>query len=190
MAFPSPGGRKRGRFQPQTNDKHRINERIRVPQVRLIDDVGNQVGIVDTKKAYFMAKDKGLDLVEVSPNSKPPVCKILDYGKFKYEQKKKEQLAKKNQVTIKVKEVQMRPNTDSHDLDYKFKNVKGFLEAGDKAKVTMMFRGRQITNTEVGHELMARLAEHVESVGHVESAAKMEGRKMIMVLAPGPKKKS
>jgi translation initiation factor IF-3 len=115
----------------QNKDEHRINERIRVPQVRLIDEKGEQVGVVDTREALQMARDRGLDLMEVSAASSPPVCKICDYGKFKYEKKKKEHEARKKQTVIKVKEIQLRPQTEEHDLDYKFKNAKQFLEDGD-----------------------------------------------------------
>ncbi len=180
----------RDRYQNQNKDEHRINERIRVPQVRLIDEQGNQVGVVPTHQALQMARERGLDLMEVSPNAQPPVCKICDYGKFKYEKKKKEQLAKKKQTVIKVKEVQLRPQTEEHDLQYKFKNIRTFLEEGDKAKITIMFRGREITYVDQGYKMMAQLVEMVKDVGFVEAPAKLEGKKLIMVLAPGSKKTS
>jgi translation initiation factor IF-3 len=170
-------------------DEHRINERIRVPQVRLIDHVGAQIGVVDTAQAMQMARDVGLDLVEISPNAAPPVCKILDYGKFKYEKKKKDHDAKKKQVVVKVKEVQLRPNTDEHDLAYKFKNVRTFLEEGDKAKVTMMFRGREVAYVENGHKVMRRMLEELGDLAVVEAPAKLEGKKLIMVVGPNPKAK-
>jgi translation initiation factor IF-3 len=170
-------------------DEHRINERIRVPQVRLIDHVGAQIGVVDTAQAMQMARDVGLDLVEISPNAAPPVCKILDYGKFKYEKKKKDHDAKKKQVVVKVKEVQLRPNTDEHDLAYKFKNVRTFLEEGDKAKVTMMFRGREVAYVENGHKIMRRMLEELGDLAVVEAPAKLEGKKLIMVVGPNPKAK-
>jgi translation initiation factor IF-3 len=170
-------------------DEHRINERIRVPQVRLIDHEGNQVGVVDTPQAMQMARDVGLDLVEISPNAAPPVCKILDYGKFKYEKKKKDHEAKKKQVVVKVKEIQLRPNTDEHDIAYKFKNVRTFLEEGDKAKITMMFRGREVAYVENGRKLLARLIEELGDLAVVEANAKLEGKKLIMVLGPNPKYK-
>ncbi len=175
----------------QSKDEHRINERIRVPQVRLIDEKGGQVGVVDTRQALQMARDKGLDLMEISPNASPPVCKILDYGKFKYEKKKKEQQAKKKQTVIKVKELQLRPQTEQHDLDYKFKNVRQFLVDGDKAKITIMFRGREIAYVDQGHKIMAQLQEVVKDVAVVEAPPKLDGKKLIMVLAPAataPKK--
>ncbi|MBS1961262.1 MAG: translation initiation factor IF-3 [Bdellovibrionales bacterium] len=197
---PSIGGG--GGFQPRpafrgprrdltkfNTDEHRINERIRVPQVRLIDHEGNQVGVVGTPEALQMAKDAGFDLVEISPNATPPVCKILDYGKFKYEKKKKDHEAKKKQVVVKVKEVQLRPNTDEHDLAYKFKNVRTFLEEGDKAKITMMFRGREVAYVESGHKTMRRLIEELGEMAIVEAPPKLEGKKLIMVIGPNPKYK-
>lgn len=173
-------------FNPPNKDEHRINERIRVPQVRLIDENGAQVGIVPTYEALSMARDRGLDLMEISPNAQPPVCKICDYGKFKYEKKKKEHEARKKQTVIKVKEVQLRPQTDDHDLDYKFKNIRQFLEDGDKAKVTVMFRGREITYSEQGFKMMRQLQEMVKDVAVVEAPPKLEGKKLIMILAPAP----
>ncbi|OFZ02197.1 MAG: translation initiation factor IF-3 [Bdellovibrionales bacterium GWC1_52_8] len=168
----------------QNKDEHRINERIRVPEVRLIDENGGQVGVVSTREALQMARDRGLDLMEVSPNAQPPVCKICDYGKFKYEKKKKEHIAKKKQTVIKVKEIQLRPQTEEHDLDYKFKNVRTFLEDGDKAKISIMFRGREITYVEQGFKMMRQLEEQVKDIAIVEAPPKLEGKKLIMVLAP------
>jgi translation initiation factor IF-3 len=157
-----------------------------VPQVRLIDEKGNQVGIVPTQEALQMARERGLDLMEVSPNAQPPVCKICDYGKFKYEKKKKEHEAKKKQTVIKVKEIQLRPQTEEHDLEYKFKNVRTFLEEGDKAKITIMFRGREITYVDQGFKIMKQLSEMVKDIAIVEATPKLEGKKLIMVLAPAP----
>ncbi|MGZ3709419.1 MAG: translation initiation factor IF-3, partial [Bdellovibrionota bacterium] len=185
-SFPRPRFPRR-EFNQHNKDEHRINERIRVPEVRLIDEVGNQVGVVRTFEALQMARDKGLDLMEISPNASPPVCKICDYGKFKYEKKKKEHQARKKQTVIKVKEVQLRPQTDTHDRDYKFRNVRTFLEEGDKAKITIMFRGREITYVDQGFKIMKDLAEMVKDVGYVEASPKLEGKKLIMVLAPGKK---
>lgn len=188
-SFPRPRF-PRGSIPNQNKDEHRLNERIRVPQVRLIDEHGNQVGVVPTYEALQMARDRGLDLMEVSPNAQPPVCKICDYGKFKYEKKKKEQTAKKKQTVIKVKEIQLRPQTEEHDLDYKFRNVRQFLEDGDKAKITIMFRGREITYVDQGFKIMKQLVELVKDVGVVEAPPKIEGKKLIMVLAPGSQKKT
>src|SRR4051812_8210345 len=188
-SFPRPRF-PRGPVPNQSKDEHRLNERIRVPQVRLIDEKGEQVGVVDTREALQMARDRGLDLMEISPNAQPPVCKICDYGKFKYEKKKKEHIAKKKQTVIKVKEVQLRPQTEEHDLDYKFRNVRQFLIDGDKAKITIMFRGREITYVDQGFKIMRQLADQVKDVGIVEAPPKIEGKKLIMVLAPGTAKKS
>ena len=182
-SFPRPRF-PRGPVPNQNKDEHRINERIRVPQVRLIDEKGEQVGVVDTREALQMARDRGLDLMEVSPNSSPPVCKICDYGKFKYEKKKKDHDARKKQTVIKVKEIQLRPQTEEHDLDYKFKNAKSFLEDGDKVKITIMFRGREITYAENGFKMMRQLADQVKDIASVESHPKLEGKKLIMILSP------
>ncbi|MEO5968761.1 MAG: translation initiation factor IF-3 [Bdellovibrionia bacterium] len=188
-SFPRPRF-PRGPIPNQNKDEHRLNERIRVPQVRLIDEKGNQVGVVQTFEALQMARERGLDLMEVSPNAQPPVCKICDYGKFKYEKKKKEQVAKKKQTVIKVKEIQLRPQTEEHDLDYKFRSVRQFLIDGDKAKITIMFRGREITYVDHGFKIMKQLADLVKDIGSVESPPKIEGKKLIMVLAPGASKKT
>jgi translation initiation factor IF-3 len=159
-----------------------------VPQVRLIDEKGNQVGVVDTREALQMARERGLDLMEVSAASSPPVCKICDYGKFKYEKKKKEHDARKKQTVIKVKEVQLRPQTEDHDLDYKFRNIRTFLEEGDKAKITVMFRGREIQYAEQGFKMMRDLVKRTEDIAVVEAPPKLEGKKLIMILAPSGKK--
>jgi len=183
--FPRPRPA-RGAMPPPSKDEHRINERIRVPQVRLIGENGEQLGIVPTFDALRMARDRGLDLMEVSPNAQPPVCKICDYGKFKYEKKKKDHEARRKQTVIKVKEIQLRPRTDQHDLEYKFKNIRTFLEEGDKAKITMMFRGREVTYVDQGHKMMRELAQQVEDIAIIEAPAKLEGKKLIMILAPNP----
>src|SRR5688500_7430741 len=176
-SFPRPRPT-RGPLPHQNKDEHRINERIRVPQVRLIDEKGEQVGVVPTHQALQMARERGLDLMEVSPNAQPPVCKIVDYGKFKYEKKKKEHIAKKKQTVIKVKEIQLRPQTEEHDLQYKFKNIRQFLEDGDKAKITIMFRGREITYVDQGYKIMKQLAEMVKDIATVEATPKLEGKKL------------
>ncbi len=189
-SFPRPRPAIRERFQPPASkDEHRINERIRVPQVRLIDEKGNQVGIVPTQDALRMARERNLDLMEVSAASNPPVCKICDYGKFKYEKKKKEHEAKRKQTVVKVKEVQLRPNTDQHDVAIKLRNVKSFIEEGDKAKIVIMFRGREMAHAEASRATMEKMAEDLKDIAHIESFPKMEGRKLIMILAPGAKEK-
>ena len=162
----------------------RINEEVRCKEVRLVDDAGQQLGVMSPRDAMKVAAEKGLDLVEVAPTANPPVCRIMDYGKYKYEQSKKEREAKKNQRTITVKEVKLRPNIEDHDFQTKAKNAAKFLSGGDKVKVTIMFRGREITHPELGQELCQRFAEELASVAQIEKAAKVEGRNMIMILAP------
>lgn len=187
---PKPTDLNRRPFQRnnESRDEHRVNERIRVPEVRLVDEKGNQVGIVQTFKALQMAREKGLDLMEVAPNVSPPVCKICDYGKFKYEKKKKENEAKKKQIIIKIKEIQLRPTTEEHDLDYKMKNARGFLEDGDKVKFSMIFRGRQMAHTEACRATFEEIIKALADVSVVESPIKMEGRKMFLLLASTAKK--
>lgn len=142
------------------------------------------MGTVDTDSALAMAEEEGLDLVEVSPNTDPPVCKILDYGKLKYQEQKKASEARKRQKTVDVKEIKMRPNIDTHDYDVKMRNVVKFLEGGDKVKVTMRFRGREMAHQELGMDVLNRVRDDVEELSKVEAMPKMEGRQMIMVLAP------
>lgn len=170
-----------GRNRP---DATRINQGIRVREVRLIDPEGNQVGILPIHQALAKANDYGLDLVEISPTAKPPVCKIMDYGRFKYEQTKKQQEAKKKQTTFQVKEIKIRPKTGEHDLETKMGHIRKFLERKDKVKVTVMFRGREITMAERGKELLGQIAAALEEIAAVEQAPKIEGRIMMMVLAP------
>jgi translation initiation factor IF-3 len=162
----------------------RINERIRVPQVRVIAEDGEQLGIMNTREAVQLARGKGLDLVEVAPNADPPVCRIIDYGKFTYEQKKKASEAKKKQVVITVKEVKFRPGTDEHDYRFKMRHARQWLEDGDKVKATIFFRGREITHRELGAELLARLEQDLADVGEVEQRPRMEGNQMFLVFTP------
>ncbi|NLZ54674.1 MAG: translation initiation factor IF-3 [Thermoanaerobacteraceae bacterium] len=162
----------------------RINEEIKAKEVRLVDEDGEQLGIVPPKEALRIAMEKGLDLVEVAPNAKPPVCRIMDYGKYKYEQSKKEREARKNQRIINIKEVKLRPNIEDNDFMTKARNAIKFLENGDKVKVTIMFRGREITHSELGKELCLRLADLVKDIAKIEKEPKVEGRNMTMVLAP------
>ncbi|WP_188622219.1 translation initiation factor IF-3 [Caldalkalibacillus thermarum] len=168
--------------------EHLVNENIRAREVRLIDVDGNQVGIVPLKKALQMARDANLDLVNVAPQAKPPVCRIMDYGKFKFEQQKREREARKKQKVINVKEVRFTPNIEEHDYNTKMRNVQRFLSKGDKVKCTIRFRGRQITHAELGRELLERLAQDVAEVGVVEKKPSMDGRNMIMFLAPKTEK--
>ncbi len=162
----------------------RINEEIRCKEVRLVDDEGQQLGVMPPREAAKIAAEKGLDLVEVAPTAMPPVCRIMNYGKFKYEQSKKEREAKKNQKVITVKEVKLRPNIEENDFQTKARNAVKFLQSGDKVKVTIMFRGREITHPELGKNLCDRLAQEVQGFAKIEKEAKVEGRNMIMILAP------
>ncbi|MGE0084451.1 MAG: translation initiation factor IF-3 [Desulfococcaceae bacterium] len=165
-------------------EKVNINQQIRAREVRVIDPDGNQIGIIPTYKALAAANEFGLDLVEISPNAKPPVCKIMDYGRFKYEQTKKQQEAKKKQSTFQIKEIKVRPKTGDHDLDVKIGHILKFIEKKDKVKVTVMFRGREITLSQRGKELLEEVAEKVKEVAVVEQLPKFEGRTMVMILAP------
>ncbi|WNK18816.1 translation initiation factor IF-3 [Halomonas piscis] len=163
-----------------------MNERITDSQVRLIDSNGEQLGIVPTRDAIERAGEAGMDLVQIS-NADPIVCKIMDYGKFVFEQKKQKAAQKKKQKQIQVKEVKFRPGTDEGDYQVKLKNLTRFLESGDKGKVTLRFRGREMAHQDIGRKLMERIAEDLEGLGTVESFPKMEGRQMIMILAPKKK---
>ena len=155
-----------------------------MPKVRCIDPDGEQLGVLDTFDAIRKAEDFGLDLVEVQPNADPPVCKILDYGKFKYEAQKRANEARKKQKIIEVKEIKLRPNIDEHDYQVKMRNVQKFLNAGDKGKVTLRFRGREMAHQELGANVLTRVREETDEFAKVEAMPKMEGRQMIMVLAP------
>jgi len=162
----------------------RINDRIRVPEIRLVGAAGEQIGIVSVGEALRMAQEADLDLVEVAPDARPPVCKLMDYGKFKYESAQKAREARRNQVLTVIKEMKLRPKIDAHDYETKKGHVVRFLKAGDKVKVTIMFRGREQSRPELGFRLLQRLSADVAELGFVESAPKQDGRNMIMVLAP------
>ncbi|WP_082789137.1 translation initiation factor IF-3 [Desulfolucanica intricata] len=161
-----------------------MNNSIRVREVRVVDADGNQLGIMQTRDALRLAEEKQLDLVEVAPQAKPPVCRIMDYGKYKYEQSKREKEARKKQRIINVKEVKLRPNIEDHDFDVKTKNAVRFLKDGDKVKATIMFRGREIVHTEIGKQLLERMASQLKDIANVERHPKLEGKNMIMILAP------
>jgi translation initiation factor IF-3 len=163
----------------------RINHRIRAREVRVIGADGSQLGIMDTRKALELAQSQGLDLAEISPTSNPPVCKILDYGKFKYDAKKKAQQSKRNQVVILLKEVQFRPQTDTHDVDFKVKHILRFLSEGHKVRVTVRFRGREMSHPELGHKLLEQVVDTVGPLGIVEQSPKMEGKILAIILGPG-----
>ena len=162
----------------------RVNDQIRISPVRLIDEVGGQVGIVSIEEARDLAQDRGLDLVEVAPEARPPVVKLMDYGKFKYEAQRAAREAKKKQHHVHVKEVKFRPGIEDHDYDFKTRHARRFLEEGNKVKLTMMFRGRQVTHPELGRDVLNRVTEDLKDVGMVESHPSFEGRIMSMVLAP------
>lgn len=162
----------------------RINEDIRAREVRVVDAESNQLGIMPLREALRLAEEKQLDLVEVAAQAKPPVCRIMDYGKHKYEQSKREKEARKKQKIINVKEIKFRPNIDDHDFDVKVRNAVRFLKDGDKVKATIMFRGRQIVHTQLGQQLLKRLAEVVKDYATVERQPKLEGKNMIMILVP------
>ena len=155
--------------------------------MRLIGADGENIGVVHPAKALQLAEEAELDLVEISPNANPPVCKIMDFGKFKYEQQKRESEARKKQKVIEVKEVKFRPNTDTHDYEVKMRSVFKFLEKGDKVKVTLRFRGREMAHINLGRDLLERVAEDVKDAGKVENMPKMEGRQMVMMIGPLPK---
>ena len=162
----------------------RVNASIICKEVRLIDADGNMVGIVTPEKANTMAIESGLDLVEISPNASPPVCKIMDFGKFKYDQQKREAEARKKQKTIELKEIKFRPNTDKHDYEVKMRSVTKFLENGDKVKITLRFRGREMAHQELGAELMERVVVDTAHLGKPDVIPKVEGRQMIMIIYP------
>ena len=157
---------------------------IRVQEVSVIGDDGESLGTIPTEEAISMAEDRNLDLVEVAPNANPPVCRIMDYGKHKYKASKKAHEAKKNQKVVHVKEVKFRPNTDQHDFDFKLKHVQRFIENGDKAKVVIFFKGREIIHREFGQRVLERVAEKTEDIAIIEQSAKQEGRTLVMILAP------
>jgi len=161
-----------------------INEQIRDKEVRVIDSNGEQIGIVPIKNALKLAQERQLDLVKVSPQSRPPVCKIMDYGKYKYEQSKREKEARKKQKVINIKEIRMSPKIEEHDFQVRVKNAHKFISEGDKVKVTVRFRGREITHTALGYEVLNKMAEELKEIANVEKMPKVEGKNMVMVLAP------
>ncbi len=170
--------------QAPTRDGPRINDDIRVPQVRLIDQHGEMQGVMTAREALIRAYDVGLDLVEISPNAVPPVCKILDYGKYKYEQQKKANEARKKQKVVEIKEIKVRPNIDDHDYDVKMRQMKTFISEGDKVKVTLRFRGREMAHQELGMKVLDRIRTELAETTKVEQFPRLENRQMIMVLAP------
>jgi translation initiation factor IF-3 len=166
-----------------------VNAQINAPELRVVGPEGEQLGILSIAEALERAQELGLDLVEVAPNADPPVCKVMDYGKFRYQQQKRAHEAKKKQTVIQVKEVKVRPKIDEHDYQFKLKHVKRFLDGGDKAKVSVMFRGREIVHRDLGRKLLDRFVEDTKEIGEIESMPKMEGRNMTMVLTAKSQKK-
>ncbi|MCX8132917.1 MAG: translation initiation factor IF-3 [Roseococcus sp.] len=169
---------------PPSREGPRVNEEIRVPQVRLIDENGEMVGVMSIRDALYRAYQAGLDLLEISPNAVPPVCKITDYGKFKYEQQKKASEARKKQKIVEIKEIKVRPNIDDHDYEVKMKQARSFISEGDKVKVTLRFRGREMAHQELGVKLLERIRTELADMVKVESMPRLENRQMVMVLAP------
>jgi translation initiation factor IF-3 len=170
--------------QPAQKDGPRINEEIRSKEVQLIDATGDNKGVVDIQTAMGMAEAAGLDLVEISPNNNPPVCKILDFGKYKFQAQKKAAEARKKQKVVEIKEIKLRPMIDDHDYEVKMRAMRRFFEEGDKVKITCRFRGREMAHQELGAQLLARIRDDVTGIAKVEQDAKFEGRQMVMVLAP------
>ena len=172
--------------QPQRQFQIRVNHRIRVPEVRVIDANGEMLGVLSTHEALRRAQEQGLDLVEVNPKAEPPVCKILDFGKYKYEEKKKAGEAKRKQTVVQIKEIKLRPKTDDHDIAFKVKAARRFLEAGHKVKFTVRFRGREITHPEKAHEQLDIILKQLDDIANIETRPMMEARAMSVIVAPKP----
>ena len=178
-------GFKQNYFQRRTKPKGpKANQRINSQEVQVITSSGENLGIMSTSKAISIAKEEGLDLIEIAPNANPPVCKIIDMGKFKYEAQKKANKAKKKQKKIELKEIKLRPVTEVHDYNFKLKNAQKFLSKGDKVKFTIRFKGRELMHSNLGNDLMNRIQEDIKSVGKVEMSPKLDGKQMIMVIQP------
>lgn len=175
---------KRANQQQQQQDKTLLNEKIRFREVRVIDGEGEQLGILTRDEALALSTERNLDLVCVSPDAKPPVCRVMDYGKFRFEQQRKQKLAKKNQKVVTIKEVRLSPTIDTHDFETKLRNAIKFLEKGDKVKVSIRFRGRAIAHTSIGRQVLIRFSEECEEIATVEGQIKLDGRNMFMTLTP------
>ena len=176
---------KQNYFQRRTKERGpKSNNRINSPEVQVINSSGENLGILNTNEAIAMAKEEGLDLIEIAPNAKPPVCKIIDMGKYKYDAQKKANLAKKKQKIIALKEIKMRPVTETHDYEFKVKNAKKFIAKGDKVKFTIRFKGRELQHSHLGNELMSKIKEDMKEIGKVELHPKFDGKQMIMVIQP------
>jgi translation initiation factor IF-3 len=176
---------KQNYFQRRTKDRGpKSNNRITAPEVQVIGSDGDNIGILNTNEAISIAKEQGLDLIEIAPNAKPPVCKIIDMGKFKYDAQKKANVAKKKQKIVLLKEIKMRPVTETHDYDFKVKNAKKFIGKGDKVKFTIRFKGRELQHSHLGRELMNKIKVDMQDIGKVELHPKFDGKQMIMVIQP------
>ena len=176
---------KQNYFQRRTKDRGpRTNNRINSPEVQVIASNGENLGILNTNQAIAMAKEEGLDLIEIAPKANPPVCKIIDIGKYKYDLQKKANRAKKKQKTVSLKEIKLRPGTETHDYNFKIKNAKKFISKGNKVKFTVKFKGREMQHTELGKDLMNKIIEETQDVAKVESKPKFEGRQMVMIIQP------
>ena len=176
---------KQNYFQRRTKDRGpRSNNRISSPDVQVIASDGENLGILNTNEAISMAKDQGLDLIEIAPNAKPPVCKIMDMGKYKYDLQKKANQAKKKQKTVSLKEIKLRPGTETHDYNFKIKNAKKFITKGNKVKFTVKFKGREMQHTDLGKDLMNKIIEETKDIAKIESKPKFEGRQMVMIIQP------
>ena len=176
---------KQNYFQRRTKDRGpRSNNRISSPDVQVIASDGENLGVLNTNEAISMAKNQGLDLIEIAPNANPPVCKIMDMGKYKYDAQKKANLAKKKQKIVSLKEIKLRPGTEAHDYNFKIKNAKKFITKGDKVKFTVKFKGREMQHTQLGQDLMNRIIEETKDIAKVESQPKFEGRQMVMIIQP------
>lgn len=178
---------RRDQTPPERNEP-RVNERIRVPRVFVIDENGEKLDEMDTIDAIALARERAMDLVEVAPLARPPVCKIADFGKLKYEKKKREAEARKHQVVVEIKEIKLRPKTDDHDFDVKLRAVERFLAEGDKVKITVRFRGREIAHRDIGEDQCRKLADRLGAAVIVEQSPRMDGKQMVMLLAPSRKK--
>jgi translation initiation factor IF-3 len=179
-------GRPAGRFdRRRPSAEHRVNNRIRVPEVRVIYE-GEQLGVMPTHQALIAAQDKGFDLVEISPNASPPVCRIMDYGKFKFEEAKKKRQQRKSAATFETKEIKFRPKTDDHDMDFKVKHVRRFIEEGHKVRLLVVFRGREMAHPQLGKAVLDRVVDRCKDISIVEAAPNLEGKRMTMLIAPRP----
>ncbi|HTE50744.1 MAG TPA: translation initiation factor IF-3 [Kofleriaceae bacterium] len=181
---PPGGGPKGGDRDRRPRDQYRVNHRIRVPEVRVVLDDGTQLGILTRDEALRLAEEKGLDLVEIAARSSPPVCRIMDYGRFKYEQSKKQKQARKHASSMELKEIKFRPKTEQHDMDFKVKHVRRFLEEGNKCRLVIVFRGREIVHPETGVAVLNRVVDATQDIASVEVRPSLEGKRMMMILGP------